>query len=60
MDVLWQDISLLLICVWGFFQGKSPSRLSKTPEDENQNQNAILTQEVSKSEEKATPDDDIG
>ena len=40
--------------------GKSPSRLSKTPEDENQNQNAILTQEVSKSEEKATPDDDIG
>lgn len=55
------DISLLLICVWSFFfQGKSPSRLSKTPEDENQNQNAILTQEISKSEGEATPDDDLG
>lgn len=40
--------------------GKSPSRLSKTPEDENQNQNAILTQEIPKSEGEATPDDDLG
>lgn len=47
--------------MFGFiFQGKSPSRLSKTPEDENQNQNAILTQEISKSEGEATPDDDLG
>lgn len=47
--------------MFGFiFQGKSPSRLSKTPEDENQNQNAILTQEIPKSEGEATPDDDLG
>ncbi|XP_063445000.1 MATH and LRR domain-containing protein PFE0570w-like [Mytilus trossulus] len=38
--------------------GKSPSRLSKTPEDENQN--ATVSEEVTRTERETTPDDDLG
>ncbi|CAG2247289.1 unnamed protein product [Mytilus edulis] len=38
--------------------GKSPSRLSKTPEDENQN--ATVSEEITRAERETTPDDDLG
>ncbi|XP_052070317.1 uncharacterized protein LOC127709038 [Mytilus californianus] len=38
--------------------GKSPSRLSKTPEDENQN--ATVSKEITRAERETTPDDDLG